>query len=68
LLKLKEIITHLGLFQYTNSSAMAGLFVLRGVREVVPYKIAVFGGSICKNSAVLFTFSPFCDIIQALVN
>ena len=43
MLKLEEMITHLGLFRYTNSSASAELFVFTG-------------GSICKNSAVLFTF------------
>ena len=37
----------------------------RDAREVVPYKKRQ-GGSICKNSAVLFTFHRFYGIIQLI--
>ena len=46
--KLEEISCY---FLYTKSSASAGLFVV------------LQGGSICKNSAVLFTFWEFYGII-----
>jgi hypothetical protein len=53
LLKLEEIIIRLGLFQYTKSSATAGLFVRL---------IRCLGRT--ENRPILFTLGEFCDTIN----